>query len=83
LAHMQQKITGKALQAITSMAEILSHADLSFSAAYCLERLEHGLESMPNYTSFDRLSLAPGQRYAAKGSFVAQGSLDHWTWWRP
>ncbi len=83
LATLPKKITGMALQAVTSMAEILSHADLSFSAAYCLERLEHGLESMPNYTSYERLSLAPGQRYAAKGSFVALGSSERWTWRQP
>jgi Cytochrome c len=83
LAHLPTRITGMALQAVTAMAEILSHADLSFSAAYCLERLEHGLESMPNYTGYERLSLAPGQRFAAKGSFVALGGSQQWTWWQP
>jgi mono/diheme cytochrome c family protein len=86
LDGLPSSITGKALQAATAMAEMLAHADLSFSAAYCLERLEHGLESMPNYTAFQRLSLAPGQRFAAKGSFIGTPGANQalrWTWWQP
>jgi len=46
----------------------------NFSRDYFVESVEHETEATPNPGVFPRLSLGPGQRFAAKGSYIVKVS---------
>lgn len=62
--------------AATITGEALMHMRGNFSQEYFLERIEHSMESMINPSLYPRLSLAPGQRFAAKGCYVWEMGKD-------
>lgn len=66
LAPGQERIGAQALFVATLAVESLLHVDERFSREYCVEKIEHNLENMPPLTAFPRLSIGPGQRFAAK-----------------
>ena len=66
LAHGHERIGAQALFVATLAVESLLHVDERFSREYCVEKIEHNLENMPPLTAFPRLSIGPGQRFAAK-----------------
>lgn len=59
--------------AVTLAGEALMHIRGNLSREYFIERIEHMTDSMIYTSTYPRLALAPGQRYAAKGAYV----------WRP
>lgn len=52
------------------VGETLMHLRGNLSREYFLERIEHILDNMINPSLYPRISLAPGQRFAAKGCYV-------------
>lgn len=73
--------------AVSVLIEALMHIRSNFSRNYMIERIEHMLENSPATSVYPRISLAPGQRYAAKGSYLlplsalensAQDNLKFW-----
>lgn len=64
--HLQSS----AFLATTLVGETLMHMRGNFSREYLLERMEHTIDNMINPSLYPRISLAPGQRYAAKGCYV-------------
>jgi len=47
-----------------------------FSREYFLEGIEHMVDNAPYTSVYPRLSLAPGQRFVAKGCYIAKPSSD-------
>jgi mono/diheme cytochrome c family protein len=60
------------LFALTVASDALGHLMDSFSRDYFVERVEHVVSQTPMASIFPSVSLGPGQRFAAKGSSVAQ-----------
>ncbi len=58
------------------VGETLMHLRGNLSREYFLERIEHILDNMINPSLYPRISLAPGQRYAAKGCYVWEMAKD-------
>lgn len=56
--------------AATMIGETLMHMRGNFSREYLIERIEHMVDNMINPSLYPRLSLAPGQRFVAKGCYV-------------
>lgn len=54
----------------TLAGESLMHLRGNFSREYFIERIEHMMDNMINPSLYPRFSLAPGQRFAAKGCYV-------------
>lgn len=59
-AYLAALVTGDALK----------HMRTNFSRDYFVERIEHGLENLVYRSVYERLSLGPGQRIAAKSGTV-------------
>ncbi len=59
-AYLAALVTGDALK----------HMRTNFSRDYFVERIEHGLENLVYRSVYERLSLGPGQRVAAKSGTV-------------
>lgn len=78
-------VVGSTLYAATALGDALKHIDDDFTPEYLLELLEHQLESLIPWSPYPRLSIAPGQRVASKGSWVGAhraGATVEWTWTR-
>jgi hypothetical protein len=74
-------ITDESLQAntffaATLVADALGHVAGIHSREYLVERIEHMAGRMPNTSIYPRISLAPGQRYASKGGYIARYSTQ-------
>jgi hypothetical protein len=55
---------------VSLVGEALMHLRGNLSREYFLERIEHMMDNMINPSLYPRISLAPGQRFAAKGCYV-------------
>ncbi len=63
-AYFALKVAGDALRQIRGY----------FFRDYLLERIEHMIESAPYTSVYPHVSLAPGQRFAAKGGYIVKVS---------
>lgn len=60
----------------TLVGETLMHMRSNFSREYFIERIEHIADNLINPSLYPRISLAPGQRFAAKGCYLWEMSKD-------
>ena len=67
-AHL--KLQSNTYLSLSILTEAMMHIRSNFSQDYLIERIEHMLENSPETSVYQRLSLAPGQRFAAKGSYL-------------
>jgi cytochrome c553 len=58
--------------AMTVLSDAIGHVMDSFSRDYVAERIEHVVALTPTPSLYPSVSLAPGQRFAAKGSSIVQ-----------
>jgi hypothetical protein len=54
------------------LSDGIGHIMDSFSRDYLIERVEHVVNQTPTPSLYPSVSLAPGQRFAAKGSSVVE-----------
>ncbi|WP_290704280.1 hypothetical protein [Amphritea sp.] len=64
------KLQSNTYLSLSILTEAMMHIRSNFSQDYLIERIEHMLENSPETSVYPRLSLAPGQRFAAKGSYL-------------
>ncbi|HNX49252.1 MAG TPA: c-type cytochrome [Thermoanaerobaculaceae bacterium] len=72
LAGDEERVRVDTLFAATLAGEALKELDAYLSRDLLLERVEHMLESTLPTSSYPRLTLSPGDRFAAKGCFVVR-----------
>lgn len=68
----EPRVQGNTYLALTVTGEALKHIGGNFSREYFIERIEHMMENMVTTSVYPYLSLAPGQRFASKGCFIAR-----------
>lgn len=73
-APQAQEVQANAYLALKVVGDALTHIRGYFYRDYLIERIEHSVESAPYTSVYPRISLAPRQRFAAKGGFIAQFS---------
>jgi hypothetical protein len=69
-----KEVQGNAYLALKVVGDALTHIRGYFFRDYLNERIEHTVDSAPYTSVYPRISLAPGQRFAAKGGYITQFS---------
>ncbi len=72
IADGELRTRAESYLAVTLAADALRHMAGNFSRDYFLERVEHAAANSLSSALFPRISLGPGQRYAAKGCYVVK-----------
>lgn len=70
VALVDERIQAESFFAATIAGDALAHMDENFSRDYFIERVEHMTGQSLFHSVYPRLSLGPGQRFAAKGAYV-------------
>lgn len=70
LALTHEKVQMNTFLAARLLAEVMEHGADTLSRDFLLESLEHVVGNNLAPTIYPRLSLAPGQRFASKGSYI-------------
>jgi hypothetical protein len=76
-----QRIQANTYFALTQAGNALMHLVDNFSRDYFVERIEHGVDNSVATSVYSRLSLGPGQRFAAKACAVVEpvaGQQGQW-----
>ncbi|MEJ2691920.1 MAG: hypothetical protein P8166_02415 [Candidatus Thiodiazotropha sp.] len=68
------EIQSNAYLALKVAGDALVHIRGYFFRDYLIERIEHTVDNVPYTSVYPRISLAPGQRFAAKGGYITQFS---------
>jgi hypothetical protein len=75
-APQARQVQANAYFALKVMGDALTHVRGYFFRDYVIERIEHLLDSVPYTSVYPRISLAPEQRFAAKGGYITQFSTS-------
>jgi mono/diheme cytochrome c family protein len=75
VALVDERIQANSFFAATIAGDALAHMDENFSRDYFIERVEHMTGQSLFHSVYPRLSLGPGQRFAAKGAYVTGLSM--------
>ncbi len=67
-----REVQANAYLALKVAGDALMHIRGYFYRDYLIERIEHTVDSVPYTSVYPRISMAPGQRFAAKGGYVAR-----------
>lgn len=67
-----REVQANAYFALKVAGDALMHIRGYFFRDYFIERIEHTVDSVPYTSVYPRISLAPGQRFAAKGGYIAR-----------
>ncbi len=59
-----------------TLGEGMMHIIGNFSQDYLLEKVEHRVTGNNTPSLFSRVSLAPGQRFASKGSYIVKPKVS-------
>ncbi len=73
-APESREIQANAYLALKVAGDALMHIRGYFFRDYLIERIEHTVDNVPYSSVYPRISLAPGQRFAAKGGYITQFS---------
>jgi hypothetical protein len=76
-----QRIQANTYFALTQTGNALMHLVDNFSRDYFVERIEHGVDNSVATSVYSRLSLGPGQRFAAKACAIVEpvaGQQGQW-----
>lgn len=68
----QREIQANAYLALKVAGDALMHIRGYFFRDYLIERIEHTVDNVPYTSVYPRISLAPEQRFAAKGGYITQ-----------
>jgi hypothetical protein len=68
------EIQANAYLALKVVGDALTHNRGYFFRDYLIERIEHIIDSVPYTSVYPRITLAPGQRFAAKGGYIVRFS---------
>lgn len=71
-----RQVQANAYFALKVAGDALTHIRGYFFRDYFIERIEHTVDSVPYTSVYPRISLAPGQRFAAKGGYIARLTSD-------
>lgn len=72
IAVTHEEVQMNAYLAATVVGMAATHSADTYSREYFVERVEHRMGTAVELSVFPRLSLGPGQRFASKGSYVAE-----------
>lgn len=75
-ASQARRVQANAYFALKVMGGALTHVRGYFFRDFLIERIEHLLDSVPYTSVYPRISLAPEQRFAAKGGYITQFSTS-------
>jgi len=75
-APEQKRVQGNAYLALKMTGGALIRMHGYFKRDFFLETFEHMVDNAPYTSVYPRISLAPGQRFIAKGCYIAQLSKD-------
>ncbi len=70
------EVQANAYLALKVAGDALVHIRGYFFRDYFIERIEHTIDNVPYTSVYPRISLAPEQRFAAKGGYITQFSSD-------
>lgn len=76
-APKEREVQANAYFALKMAGDALMHMRGYFFRDYMLERIEHAVDSAPYTSVYPRVSLAPGQRFVAKGGYITRVSSSN------
>lgn len=72
IEQSDQRIQANTYFALTQTGNALMHLVDNFSRDYFVEQIEHGVDNSVATSVYSRLSLGPGQRFAAKSCSIVE-----------
>lgn len=75
-APQAREVQANTYLALKVAGDALVHIRGYFFRDYFIERIEHSIDNVPYTSVYPRISLAPGQRFAAKGGYLGQFTAD-------
>ncbi|MCG8099869.1 MAG: ABC transporter substrate-binding protein, partial [Candidatus Thiodiazotropha taylori] len=81
----EREIQANAYFALKVLGDAVKHIRGYFYRDYMIEKIEHMIDDLPYTSIFPRLSMAPEQRFASRGFYVAKtdgkGGIVNLTGW--